>query len=70
MTTEELIEILKQHPGKRVVVDGYESGLEDIFTENVKEVEIKLNCNSCDLFGTHDLAKPGKSDEIALWIQR
>jgi len=52
LTIKDLIEILKQYPQDlRVVVDGYEDGLNDIsiFTE----ITIALNVNEEDCLGAH-----------------
>lgn len=74
MTTEELIAILEQHPGKRVVIDGYEGGLNDIEPSNVRSEWILLNRNTPNgLFGVYDWPSIGHSreaDEEALYIPR
>ena len=53
MTVADLIEKLKAMPQDlRVVVDGYESGLEDV--TDVSEVVIELNRNSENWYGPHE----------------
>lgn len=52
MTTEELIEQLKKFPGKRVIIDGYEAGYDDVGRIVLKEIAIdehlEIGC-----FGPH-----------------
>jgi hypothetical protein len=52
MKVKELINLLQQHnPEFRVVVDGYESGYDDI---SIREIELALNVNSEWYYGRHE----------------
>lgn len=64
MITEELIEILKQHPGRRVVVDGYEYGLHDVNPKHLGIIPIKLNTSEeCRINGPHEEVRWEEWDE-------
>jgi len=53
MTIAELIEELKNYPqDTRVVVSGYEGGVNDV--DYVKETEIYLNYNTASYYGKHE----------------
>jgi len=53
MIVSELIEKLKDlPPDTRVVVPGYEGGLDDMDT--IEETEIYLNCNTSWYYGPHE----------------
>ena len=54
MTIAELIEKLQEYPqDTRVVVRGYEGGLDDV--RELEEIEIYLNCNmSTWYYGNHE----------------
>lgn len=55
MTTEQLIEFLKLHPGKRVFVDGYEGGV-DLLMENQCVMETVAEKDyEPGYCGTHDI---------------
>jgi len=68
MTVHDLIEQLKKLPMEhRVVVSGYEDGVEDV--NSVVEVEIKLNVFEAWYYGSHDIVDEGKEyDEKAIFI--
>lgn len=53
MTTQELIEKLQQFPpDTRVVIPGYEGGLNDV--GDLEEIEIYLNYNTSSYYGPHE----------------
>lgn len=67
MTIGELIEELKKHPSDmRVVVNGYESGSNDVSL--IDEIPIKVNCNEEWCYGDHSICEEEEKDEIALSI--
>ena len=56
MTIAELIAELQNYPQHlRVVVSGYEGGVDDIYY--VKETEIYLNYNTAWYYGKHEVVK-------------
>ena len=58
MTVSELIEALKQFPGdQRVVVRGYEDGVDDV--TRVLLVRVSLNANSEWYYGKHAYTDEG-----------
>lgn len=69
MTVAELREAIKDLDGSmRVVVDGYEMGLEDP-SHPPDVVGIRLNMNDSEYVGPHSLAMDSeKPDEQALYI--
>ena len=83
MNVAELIEFLSQQPPeRRVLVDGYESGLDDIDT--VSEISVVIDAYTipqtfgrfhdsipaeCGV-GDHARAKTGEAGEIAVYIKR
>lgn len=75
MTTEELIEILKRHPGKRVFVDGYEGGIQPLKTDGVvisgSEPSYAYDMED-RTWGTHDEVAPNSPDntETVLLLSR
>ena len=71
MKIAELIKILEtQPPDRRVIVDGYENGYDDV--ARTAEIEIALNVNPEAYFGDHEEATyAGKpADETAFLISR
>lgn len=55
MTVDELIQLLKKHPpGLRVVVNGYESGYDDLTPEQVASIRIVLNMGKHRWEGRHE----------------
>jgi hypothetical protein len=72
VTVTELIAKLQQMPqDARVVIDGYEGGLEDV-TE-VAKLAIVLNYHSSAHFGPHEEWNSNRSDahdEIAVYLPR
>ena len=69
MTTRELIGLLQQHPPEmRVVVSGYEGGVDDV--GGMEEVPIKLDQNTARwYFGAHEVCGDDEEpDETALSI--
>lgn len=62
MAVAELIEQLKKHPpDKRVVVDGYEDGFDDLV--KVKELLLNLNHYEEWYYGEHEKSKDGKGED-------
>jgi len=72
MTVAELIAKLQEMPqDARVVIDGYEGGLEDVST--VQTTSIALNRNEPGIFGPHEEWDPymdQEPDETAVYIPR
>ena len=65
MLVKELIEELQSlNPEARVVVRGYEGGLEDV--ENCKEVYLDLNVNSVWYYGKHEETLDHKNNPAVL----
>lgn len=69
MTTRELIGLLQQHPPEmRVVVSGYEGGVDDV--SGMEEVPIKLDQNTAWYFGAHEVCEddeePGET-ALSIW---
>jgi len=65
MKVSELIEELKQHdPKKMVVITGYEGGEDEL--ADVKEVKLRLNVNSEWYYGAHEIDDQGDCDAIFL----
>ena len=63
MTVSELIETLKAHPGdRRVLVNGYEGGFDDLSPERVSLVRIALNTGVEDWEGQHGEADENPAD--------
>ena len=51
----ELLESTKFYGNNRVVIEGYEGGLEDITKEQISVIKIKLDENEgIDVFGPHE----------------
>ena len=68
MNVRELIKLLKQHPAKmRVVVDGYEGGVNDV--KNISQKAIQLDRNTAWYYGTHAHCNEEEKDETALHIE-
>ena len=60
MTVSQLIEVLQNHPGDvRVVVNGYEGGLDDLSPDQISLVRIALNTGVDDWMGQH-----GEADHV------
>lgn len=54
MTVRELIEHLERYPGdKRVVVNGYEEGYDDLSPDQIDVVKIALNTGMANWEGRH-----------------
>ena len=72
VTVSNLINILSKLPlNMRVVVDGYESGVEDIDLTDTGQVEIKTYTNNKGYYGRHEEVKSGeKGDETAFLVSR
>jgi len=71
MNVEELVKELQNFPPHlRVVVDGYEGGVDDIFSDNIERIFIKLNANVEDYEGAHEQVGLEKSDCEAILIGR
>lgn len=73
MTVKELREILASHPDDlRVMVRGYEAGLEDLLPSEVKVVHVRLNVNdSPSIYGPHEEQEdPRNADVMALLLDR
>ena len=67
MTVAEFIEQLEKHPSDaRVVVDGYEAGVDDLL--EVKEQLLKLNHYEEWYYGEHEKSKDG-SGESAIYLK-
>ena len=65
MTVQELIEQLQNFPKDMpVVVDGYESGCNDV--SELEEVGVDLNCNKEWYYGAHEISN--KPDATVLWL--
>jgi len=61
MTAQELIEILKTYPADlRVVVNGYETGYDDLESTSVRLEKIALNAGKEDYEGGHESARFAK----------
>lgn len=68
MTVKELIEKLKEFDeNMRVVVAGYEDGVDD--AENVRAVKINLNQNTDWFYGKHEVSSDEVFDEVAVQIE-
>ena len=76
MTTEELIQLLAQHPPDlRVMVQGYEDGYDDLEADCVVAGEASLNVNSVWYYGRHEQAltrdeQTGSETVHALFLRR
>jgi len=68
MTVSELIEELCKHSGNiRVVIRGYEDGVDDIQT--LKILKLKLDTNKQWYYGKHSVAEDNDNyDEFGLFI--
>ena len=68
MTVKELIEKLKEFDeNMRVVVAGYEGGVNDV--EGANAVKIKLNQNTAWFYGKHEAVYNEEFDETAVQIE-
>ena len=69
MTVSELIEELQKHSGNiRVVIRGYEDGVDDI--EKIKVVKLKLGSNKEWYYGKHNVTEDIYNyDEFGLYIR-
>lgn len=73
MTVQELIAILQTHPGDmRVVVEGYEGGLNDPLSPKVVEINLNVEAHKDTwYYGPHDYARADDPASIdALLIPR
>lgn len=74
MKVSELIELLQQYPADtRVVVGGYEGGVEDLHPESLQIIPVKLNANDNWYYGAHEpLPSHSKEepDEHVLLLRR
>lgn len=68
MTVSELIEELSKHSGNiRVVIRGYEDGVDDV--EKLKIYKLKLNSNKEWYYGKHSVVENNDNyDEFGLFI--
>ena len=68
MTVQELINQLQQYPSeKRVVVQGYEGGFNDIL--EIKDVSLLINYHKAWYYGAHEEPKEGQeADEVAVLL--
>ena len=58
MTIKELIQQLQQHdPNTRVVLRGYEEGIDDL--EYIQQVKLQLNVNTEEYYGPHEIKEEG-----------
>ena len=63
MTVQTLIDALqKLDPNRRVVVDGYEGGCDDI--EEIYEIRLKLNAHTQSYYGKHKEADDGDCEAV------
>lgn len=68
MTVKELIEKLKEFDeNMRVVVAGYEGGVDD--AERANAVKIKLNQNTAWYYGKHEVSYDENFDDTAVQIE-
>lgn len=69
MNCSELIALLSSFPPlARVIMDGYESGFNDV--TKLELVNIKADANpDVDCFGLHLIDNKGPTTEAAVWIQ-
>jgi hypothetical protein len=84
MTTDDLVEILRHYPGRRVILQGYESGFADV--AEVREQAIVVGANTMPSprdsalmgstaaevgAGDHEKPGPGQAaDEVAVLLVR
>jgi hypothetical protein len=70
MTVAELIAVLARlDPGLRVVIDGYESGLDDVLRVDVEGIRAEANLDpDQDYYGRH-LIDEQNSTEQAAWLK-
>jgi hypothetical protein len=62
---KELIEKLRDFdPEMRVIVDGYESGFDDVRHVTTLGIELNANGDGCGIYGAHEKG----SDETAVWL--
>ena len=68
MTASELIKLLSKYPrDARVVLDGYEGGLDDVV--DIEPIPLHENANpDIDYYGVH-LFDPSTPTETAVWIK-
>lgn len=68
MVVSELIAFLAQcKPDARVVIDGYEGGLEDVVAASLVNIRVDAN-QDADYYG-HHLIDEVSPDEHAVWIR-
>ncbi len=72
MTTEELIQLLERYtPDTRVMVNGYETGFDDVSAERISVGKVKLNVGTEWWEGKHEDALSDDDKAIdALIIRR
>ena len=68
MKVKELIEKLKEFdPDTRIVVDGYEGGVDDLL--ELENIKIKLDVNKAWYYGSHEeIIGEEKFDEFAIRV--
>jgi hypothetical protein len=68
MTVSELVKLLSKYPqDARVVLDGYEGGLDDVV--DIATIPLHANANpDIDYYGVH-LFDPATPTETAVWIK-
>ena len=77
MTADELIQLLEKYPpGLRVVVNGYESGYDDLSPEQLSVVRVTLNTGKHSWEGQHEDAngqiggEPDDADVVEALVLR
>ncbi len=72
MTVQQLIQLLEKYPpDTRVMVNGYETGFDDISAERVSIVKVRLNAGTERWEGKHEDAPSDDNEAIdALVIRR
>jgi hypothetical protein len=74
MTVAELIAKLQEMPqDARVVIDGYEEGVEDVQIVQAAPVVLNVNPVTDTMYGTHELQSrlsDRTADEIAVYLPR
>ena len=63
MTTGELMQLLAQYPDDlRVMVDGYEGGVDDLEAGLLLTSDVRLDANAKCYYGRHEEAYPGEEE--------
>ncbi len=70
MTVDELIQLLAKHPPDlRVMLDGYEGGVDDLEPHFVLTSDVHLNANTRWYYGRHEEAYAGDRDKGAATVR-